>query len=91
MQVFHGFIFLRFAPVPQPDMASLLAPFDKDFAAYRLREVVPVPTLTWLSDLPVNRKSVRDEDNEACQVALAHPGLQEVYGRSYRACPCRPT
>jgi carnitine monooxygenase subunit len=84
MQVFHGFIFLRFAPGPQPDMARLLALFDADFAAYRLREVLPVPSQRWSSDLPVNWKSVRDVDNEGYHVALAHPGLQELYGRSYR-------
>jgi carnitine monooxygenase subunit len=84
MQVFHGFIFLRFAPGPQPDVATLMAPFDADFTAYRLAEMLPVTGPDWTTDLPVNWKSVRDVDNEGYHVALAHPGLQDLYGRTYR-------
>jgi phenylpropionate dioxygenase-like ring-hydroxylating dioxygenase large terminal subunit len=84
METFHGFIFLRFAPGPQPPIARLLAPFQSDFAAYGLQAVEPVPTPGWASDLPVNWKSVRDVDNEGYHVALAHPGLQDLYGRTYR-------
>jgi phenylpropionate dioxygenase-like ring-hydroxylating dioxygenase large terminal subunit len=84
LQTFHGFLFIRFAPGPQPDIATLFAPFDADFAAYGLQDVVPVNTPGWSTDLPVNWKSVRDVDNEGYHVALAHPGLQDLYGRTYR-------
>jgi carnitine monooxygenase subunit len=84
IQRFHGFIFLRFAPGPQPDIAKLLAPFEADFAAYGLTDVLPVRVANWAADLAVNWKSVRDVDNEGYHVALAHPGLQELYGRTYR-------
>ena len=84
MQSFHGFIFLRFGPGPQPDIATLLAPFDSDFAAYDLKSLLPVAGPDWSTDLPVNWKSVRDVDNEGYHVALAHPGLQDLYGRTYR-------
>lgn len=84
MQDFHGFFFLRFSPGPQPDVAKLMVPFDADFASYRMRGVVPVQTPGWSTDLPVNWKSVRDVDNEGYHVPLAHPGLQDLYGRTYR-------
>jgi carnitine monooxygenase subunit len=84
MDRFHGFIFIRFAPGPQPGIATLLAAFDADFASYQLNEVVPVKVPKWSNDLPVNWKSVRDVDNEGYHVALAHPGLQDLYGRTYR-------
>lgn len=84
MEIFHGFIFLRFAPGPQPAVATLLAPFDADLAAYRASEAVAVEVSDWGTDLPVNWKSVRDVDNEGYHVAMAHPSLQELYGRSYR-------
>jgi phenylpropionate dioxygenase-like ring-hydroxylating dioxygenase large terminal subunit len=84
LQTFHGFLFIRFAPGPQPDIATLFAPFDADFTAYGLQDVVPVNTPGWSTDLPVNWKSVRDVDNEGYHVALAHPGLQDLYGRTYR-------
>lgn len=83
METFHGFIFLRFNPGPQPSVATLLAPFDSDFAAYRAADLLAVGASDWLTELPVNWKSVRDVDNEGYHVALAHPSLQELYGRDY--------
>jgi carnitine monooxygenase subunit len=83
-ELFHGFIFLRFAPGQQPAVATLLAAFDADFTAYGLTDVLPVDVPDWSTDLPVNWKSVRDVDNEGYHVPLAHPGLQDLYGRSYR-------
>ncbi len=84
MQSFHGFLFIRFHSGPQPDIATLLGPFDGDFAAYRVADVLPVATPYWSTVLPVNWKSVRDVDNEGYHVPLAHPGLQDLYGRDYR-------
>ena len=83
MEVWHGFVFLRFHPGPQPSVAEWLAPYDADFAAYRAEELLPVQVPGWLTKLPVNWKSVRDVDNEGYHVALAHPALQDLYGRSY--------
>jgi phenylpropionate dioxygenase-like ring-hydroxylating dioxygenase large terminal subunit len=83
-QTFHGFLFLRFAPGPQPDVALWLAPFAADFAAYRAADLAPARSLMPSADLPVNWKSVRDVDNEGYHVAMAHPALQDLYGRSYR-------
>ena len=84
LQSFHGFLFLRFQPGPQPDVAEWLAPYAGDFAAYGAAQVLPVAGPGWGADLEVNWKSVRDVDNEGYHVALAHPGLQELYGRTYR-------
>ncbi|MFN4171431.1 MAG: aromatic ring-hydroxylating oxygenase subunit alpha [Pseudorhodobacter sp.] len=83
MQVFHGFLFLRFHPGPQPDVADLLAPYDADFAAWRAGGIVPTRAPDWHDDLAVNWKSVRDVDNEGYHVPLAHPALQDLYGRDY--------
>jgi phenylpropionate dioxygenase-like ring-hydroxylating dioxygenase large terminal subunit len=84
LEVYHGFLFLRFSPGPQAAIATLLAPFEADFAAYGFADALPVGGPVWSSDLPVNWKSVRDVDNEGYHVALAHPGLQDLYGRTYR-------
>ncbi|GAB1362192.1 aromatic ring-hydroxylating dioxygenase subunit alpha [Rhodobacter sp.] len=84
MEVFHGFIFLRFRPGPQPAVADLLSPYDADFGAYDAGTLLPADQALWHTDLPVNWKSVRDVDNEGYHVALAHPALQELYGRDYR-------
>lgn len=84
MEIFHGFIFLRFKDGPQPSVAELLAPYAADFTSYGLDKLLPVRNLDWTAELPVNWKSVRDVDNEGYHVALAHPSLQELYGRTYR-------
>ena len=83
MEIFHGFIFLRFEPGPQSSVAELLAPFALDFASYRSAEMVSDGPSRWITELPVNWKSVRDVDNEGYHVPLAHPGLQDLYGRDY--------
>jgi phenylpropionate dioxygenase-like ring-hydroxylating dioxygenase large terminal subunit len=84
MEIWHGFIFLRFLPGPQPSVAEWLRPYHQDFADYRAAELLPVSTAIWTTELPVNWKSVRDVDNEGYHVAMAHPALQDLYGRSYR-------
>jgi phenylpropionate dioxygenase-like ring-hydroxylating dioxygenase large terminal subunit len=65
-------------------VAEWLAPYDADFAAYRTRGILPAQGPQWSSELAVNWKSVRDVDNEGYHVAMAHPGLQDLYGRTYR-------
>ncbi len=85
MEIWQGFLFLRFVPGPQPAVARLLEPFTADFAAYRSADLLPGDTRGWNATvLPVNWKSVRDVDNEGYHVAMAHPALQDLYGRSYR-------
>ena len=68
----------------QPSVKAMLAPYDADFAAYDLENVLSVNLPDWGTTLPVNWKSVRDVDNEGYHVAMAHPGLQDLYGRTYR-------
>lgn len=84
MEIFHGFVFLRFRPGPQASVADLLSPYAADFAAYEAATLLSAEQARWHTELPVNWKSVRDVDNEGYHVALAHPALQELYGRDYR-------
>jgi len=84
MEIWHGFIFLRFLPGGwQPAVADWLRPYDADFTAFRAQGILPTHKPGWGTTLPVNWKSVRDVDNEGYHVALAHPALQDLYGRSY--------
>lgn len=84
MEVWQGFVFLRFHPGPQPAVADWLAPYVPDFDAYQAAGLLPARQPGWATELPVNWKSVRDVDNEGYHVAMAHPALQDLYGRSYR-------
>jgi carnitine monooxygenase subunit len=83
MQVWQGFVFLRFLPGPQPSVAECLAPYDADFRDFRAEAVLPVGEPGYWGQTPVNWKSVCDVDNEGYHVAMAHPALQELYGLSY--------
>ena len=89
MEVWRGFVFLRFHPGPQAAVAEVMAPFDADLETYGAERLEPAARLGasdpgWRAELPVNWKSVRDVDNEGYHVAMAHPALQDLYGRTYR-------
>ena len=45
LQEFHGFLFIRFADGPQPDIKDLLAPYEADFAACLDTAGIPDPDL----------------------------------------------
>jgi phenylpropionate dioxygenase-like ring-hydroxylating dioxygenase large terminal subunit len=83
MEVWMGFIFIRFKPGPQPPVAEYLAPYRTEMAAHEPETMVAAGPV-WAADLPVNWKSVRDVDNEGYHVAMAHPALQDLYGSTYR-------
>jgi len=81
-EVWQGFVFIRFAPGPQPSVAELMKPFEEELSHYRAEEMVPAGGI-WTHESHVNWKSVRDVDNEGYHVAMAHPALQDLYGSTY--------
>ncbi len=81
-EIWNGFVFIRFETGPQPSVAELMAPFAAEIAHYKISDMIPAGEM-WAQTSPVNWKSVRDVDNEGYHVALAHPGLQDLYGPSY--------
>ena len=81
-EVWQGFVFIRLQPGPQPSVAELMQPFAEEMSHYRMAEMIPTRGF-WTQTSIVNWKSVRDVDNEGYHVALAHPALQDLYGRSY--------
>lgn len=83
MEIWHGIIFVRFKPGPQPSVARLMARHEAEIAPYGVSDLVAADPIDWGEESPVNWKSVRDVDNEGYHVAMAHPGLHELYGRYY--------
>ena len=83
IEIWHGFIFIRFQSGTQGSVAETFAPFDDELTAYRTDELVPTAGF-YTATSPVNWKSVKDVDNEGYHVAMAHPGLQDLYGAGYR-------
>lgn len=82
MEIWMGFIFIRFQRGAQATVAELLAPYAPEFMLHEPETLVPASE-AFANELPVNWKSVRDVDNEGYHVAMAHPALQDLYGFSY--------
>jgi phenylpropionate dioxygenase-like ring-hydroxylating dioxygenase large terminal subunit len=82
LDIWMGFIFVRFRQGPQPSVAELLSPVEAEIAPYGIAGMVPAYGV-WTQKTPVNWKSVRDVDNEGYHVAMAHPALQDLYGATY--------
>jgi len=83
LEIWHGFVFLRFKESEQPAVRDIMAPYDKEIAAYGVADMVPAYGGFWTHKQPVNWKAVRDVDNEGYHVPIAHPGLQDLYGHGY--------
>ena len=82
VEIWMGFIFVRFREGPQPSVAELMRPVEAEMAHYNVADMVPSFGV-WTQKSPVNWKSVRDVDNEGYHVAMAHPALQDLYGATY--------
>ena len=82
MEIWMGYIFIRYQTGPQNSVATLLKPYAAEFLHHEPESMVPADQI-WSSELPINWKSARDVDNEGYHVAMAHPALQDLYGFSY--------
>ena len=81
-EIWQGFVFVRFLESSQPSVAELMAPYEAEIAKYKSGEVQPLGGFV-SEEIPVNWKAVRDVDNEGYHVPIAHPSLQDLYGRGY--------
>ena len=81
LEVFMGFIFVRFAP-GLPSVREMAAPYSNELAAYRLQELVPQGRVT-LRSRAVNWKNVADNYSDGLHINVAHPGLTRLFGQSY--------
>lgn len=83
LDIWMGFVFLRFLPGNQPKISELLSRHEKEVAPYGTQDMVPVHGGYWQQEMKVNWKAVRDVDNEGYHVPMAHPGLHDLYGKNY--------
>ena len=83
MDVWNGFIFVRFQPGPQPALSNILKKFDKEVSQYELSNLEPTGEGFWTEQIKANWKCVRDVDNEGYHVPMAHPGLHDLFGQNY--------
>lgn len=83
MDIWQGFVFVRFQNGPQPPISEVMARFDAEVAQYALGDLVPTDGGFHTEEITANWKCVRDVDNEGYHVPMAHPGLQDLYGPNY--------
>lgn len=81
-EIFLGFVFIRFGGAG-PSVAGQLAPCRQELDSYRIAEMQPIGPFV---ETPINAdwKVAVDNNLEAYHVPAAHPGLQRLYGASYR-------
>ncbi|WP_083098465.1 aromatic ring-hydroxylating oxygenase subunit alpha [Pseudophaeobacter leonis] len=83
MDIWQGFVFVRFKPGPQPSVSQIMARFEAEVAPYGLKDLLPDGAGVWSEDIAANWKCVRDVDNEGYHVPMAHPGLHDLFGSNY--------
>ena len=81
LEIFMGFIFVRFAP-GLPSVREMAAPYSNELAAYRMEELVPHGRVS-LRPRAVNWKNVADNFSDGLHINVAHPGLTRLFGQSY--------
>jgi phenylpropionate dioxygenase-like ring-hydroxylating dioxygenase large terminal subunit len=84
MEIWQGLVFVRFKEGPQPSVAEVMARHQAEIAPYDIAGLQAADPIGWGEESPVNWKAVRDVDNEGYHVAMAHPGLHDLYGRYYQ-------
>ena len=83
MDIWNGFIFVRFQPGPQPALSQVLKNFDTEVSQYQLSDLQASGDGFWTEQINANWKCVRDVDNEGYHVPMAHPGLHDLFGKNY--------
>ncbi|HYJ30318.1 MAG TPA: aromatic ring-hydroxylating dioxygenase subunit alpha [Allosphingosinicella sp.] len=77
----RGFLFVRLEP-GGPSVAEMMAPHEEEVAPYRFADLRALGRVT-LRPRPVNWKNVADNYSDGLHIAVAHPGLTRLFGRSY--------
>jgi len=83
-EIWKGFIFIRFKSGDQPSVSKIMAPYEKLVKDHQLEKLVSCQPPSLSDFWTVNWKAMRDVDNEAYHVPMAHPGLQDLYGKNYK-------
>ena len=82
LEIWNGFIFICFEGAQGRSVANQFGGISGKITPYQLEEMVP-----WGAEydevVDYNWKFFHDVDNEGYHVPVAHPALQELYGRDY--------
>ena len=81
LEVWRGFVFVRLVD-RGPSVAELMAPYEAMIAPYRFEELTALGRVT-LRPRAVNWKNIGDNYSDGLHIAVAHPGLTRLFGKSY--------
>lgn len=81
LEVWRGFVFVRLKG-DGPGVAAMMAPYEAMIEPYRFEELQPLGRVT-LRPRAVNWKNIGDNYSDGLHIAVAHPGLTRLFGRSY--------
>ncbi|HVE88310.1 MAG TPA: aromatic ring-hydroxylating dioxygenase subunit alpha, partial [Burkholderiaceae bacterium] len=81
LEVWKSFIFVRLSGTG-PSVAAMMAPYDELITPYRFEDLRALGRVT-LRPRTVNWKNVADNYSDGQHIAVAHPGLTRLFGRSY--------
>ncbi|GJL82958.1 MAG: hypothetical protein DHS20C01_25920 [marine bacterium B5-7] len=82
LEEWQGFVFVRFKS-GGVSLAEQLKPVEHLVAPYRMAELQP-RSKRYRKEYAYNWKIIHDVDNEGYHVPMAHPSLQQLYGKSYK-------
>jgi phenylpropionate dioxygenase-like ring-hydroxylating dioxygenase large terminal subunit len=82
MEIFMGLVFIRFGG-DGPSIAEQLAPYREALGFYRIAEMEPLGKHGH-TPIAADWKVAVENNIEAYHVPVGHPGLQRLYGATYR-------
>jgi phenylpropionate dioxygenase-like ring-hydroxylating dioxygenase large terminal subunit len=82
VDIYLGFVFIRFVADEGPRIAQQLAPFHEGLKSYLTERMKPL-SATATNPIRADWKVAIDNNIEAYHVPVAHPGLQRLYGTTY--------
>lgn len=82
LEQWRGFWFVRLTDDGGPSVAAMMAPYETQVAPYRFEDLGALGRVT-LRPRDVNWKNVGDNYSDGLHIAVAHPGLTRLFGKSY--------
>jgi phenylpropionate dioxygenase-like ring-hydroxylating dioxygenase large terminal subunit len=83
VEVWQGLVFVRLGGTG-PTVATLMAPYAAELLPYRIAEMRGERPDFWVADSAADWKNVMDNYLEGYHIPIGHPGLQRLFGGSYR-------
>ena len=78
----RGFLFVRLEDDGGPSVSEMMAPYEATIEPYRFEELQALGRVT-LRPRAVNWKNIGDNYSDGLHIAVAHPGLTRLFGKSY--------